>query len=86
MIYRYNNNYYITRARKLIKSDAFLDPNGEVSFKPSKVIELVDIDNILEYDEVTLDDVKKDLIKKSSNKEDKSNLDFKKVEKFSKKI
>ena len=71
MIYQYNDEYYIKMARKFVKVTAKLDAKGEVDFKPTKSeIELSSIKNISDYKEISLQNVKKNLNKKTSIKEE----------------
>lgn len=87
MAYRYKDNYYMKMARKFVKLNTSLDKNGDVDFKPTnEVIELSEISNISDYKEVTLDEIKKDLNKKSQPKEEKEETSFKRINKFSKNI
>lgn len=70
MIYTYNNEYYIKMSRRLVKVDAKLDINGDVDFTPTKnVIDASTID-VSKYKEISLNDIKKELSKPSSIKED----------------
>lgn len=87
MAYRHNNDYYMKMTRKFVKLVASLDKNGDVNFTPTnEVIELSDISDLSDYKEVTLDEVKKDLTKKSEIKEEKEEIPNKKINKFTKLI
>lgn len=84
MIYQYNGDYYIKMTRKFVKINPSLDKNGDVDFTPTnEVIELSDINNVYDYKEISLNDVKQNLLKKVEVKEIKD-APTKKVSRFNK--